>query len=209
MLTQHFHRWLRWEGWIRRVGERESVVYTDRMGPAKKTHLFSLRNRMVSWWWLGRKYQYWIGVTAGRVSRLQFSRSVLSDSLWPHGLQDARLPCPSTTPRAYSNSYPLNQWCHPTISSSVIPFSSCLQSFPASGPFPMSQSFQSGGQSFSFSINPSNEYSELISYRIDGLDSLAVQGTLKSLLQHYSSIFSAQLSLYSNSHIHTWLLEKP
>ena len=135
MLTQHFHRWLRWEGWIRRVGERESVVYTDRMGPAKKTHLFSLRKRMVSWWWFGRKYQYWIGVTAGRVSRLQFSRSVLSDSLRPHGLQDARLPCPSTTPRAYSNSYPLNQWCHPTISSSVIPFSSNLQSFPASGSF--------------------------------------------------------------------------
>ena len=71
----------------------------------------------------------------------------MSDSLWPHGLQHARLPCPSPTPRACSNSCPLSQWCHPTISSSVVPFSSCLQSFPASGSFPMSQLFSSGGQS--------------------------------------------------------------
>ena len=70
----------------------------------------------------------------------------LSDSLWAHGLHHARLPCPSTAPRAYSNSCPLSQWCHPTISSSVIPFSSCLQSFPASGSFPMSQFFASDGQ---------------------------------------------------------------
>ena len=77
---------------------------------------------------------------------VQFSCSVMSDSLWPHGLQHARLPCPSPTPRAYSNSCPLSQWCHPTISSSVVPFS-CLQSFTASGSFPMSQLFTSGGQS--------------------------------------------------------------
>ena len=86
-----------------------------------------------------------------------------------------------------SNSCPYSWWCHPTISSSVIPFSSCLQSFSASWSFPMSQFFTSGGQSFSFSISPSNEYSGLIPFRMDWLDLLAVQGTLKSLLQHHSS----------------------
>ena len=99
-------------------------------------------------------------------------------------------PCPSPTPRAYSNSCPSSQWCHPTISSSVLPFSSRLQSFPASGSFQMSQFFISGGQSigsFSFSISPSNEYSGLISFRVEWFDLLAVQETLKSLLQHYSS----------------------
>ena len=114
---------------------------------------------------------------------LQFSRSVLSNSLRPHGLQHARLPCPSPTPGACSNSCPSSWWCHPTISSSVVPFSSCLQSFPASGSFPVSQFFTSGGPSFSCSISPSNEYSELISFKIDWLDLLAVQGTL----QHHSS----------------------
>ena len=78
---------------------------------------------------------------------VQFSHSVVSDCLWPHGLQHARLPCPSPTPRAHSNSCPLCQWCHPTISSSVGPFSSCLQCFPASGFFPMSRFFASGSQS--------------------------------------------------------------
>ena len=78
---------------------------------------------------------------------VQFSRSVMSDSLRPHGLQHTRLPCPSPTPRACSNSCPSSQWCHPTISSSVVPFSSCLQSFPASGSFPISPFFASGGQS--------------------------------------------------------------
>ena len=101
------------------------------------------------------------------------------------------LPCPSPTPRAYSNSRPLSWWCHPTISSSVVLFSSHLQSFLASGFFfPMSQFFASGVQSigsFSFSISPSIEYSGLISFRIDWLDLLSVQGTLKSLLQHHSS----------------------
>ena len=118
-------------------------------------------------------------------------------------------PCPSPTPGVYSNSCPLSWWCHPTISSSVIPFSSCLQSFPVSGSFPMSQFFTSGGQCciFSFSISPSNEYSGLISLTIDWFDLLTVQGTHKNLLQHHS--FGTQLSLESNSHICTWLLEKP
>jgi len=82
---------------------------------------------------------------------VQFSRSVMSDSLWPHGLQHARLPCPPPIPRACSNSYPLSQWCHPTISSSIVPFSFCFQPFPASGSFPMSQFVTSGGQSIGVS----------------------------------------------------------
>ena len=86
---------------------------------------------------------------------LQFSRSVVSDSLWTHGLQHARLPCPSPTPRIYPNSCLLSQWCHPTISSSVVPFSSCSQSFPESGSFPMSQLFTSGGQSIGASASTS------------------------------------------------------
>ena len=109
-----------------------------------------------------------------------------------HGLQHTKLPCPSPTPGACSNSCPLSQWCHPTISSSVVPFSSHLQSFPASESFPMSQLFASGGQSIgvsaSTSVLPMNdEYSGLISFRMDWLALLAVQGTLKSLLQYHSS----------------------
>ena len=109
-------------------------------------------------------------------------------TLQPHGLQYARPPRPSATPRVYSNSCPLSRWCHPTISSSVVPFSSCLQSFPASGTFQMSQLFTSGGQSIgvsaSTSVLPMNIQDW--SFRIDWLDLLAVQGTLKSLLQHHS-----------------------
>ena len=86
---------------------------------------------------------------------VQFSCSVVSDSLWPHGLQHARPPCSSPTHRVYSNSCPLSQWCHPTISSSVVPFSSCPQSFPASGSFQMSQFFASGGKSIGVSASTS------------------------------------------------------
>ena len=111
-------------------------------------------------------------------SSTQFTHSVLSNSLWPRGLQHARLPCPSPTHGVCSNSCPLSRWYHPTISSSVVPFSSCPQSFPASGSFPMYRLF---------SISPSDEYSGLISFRIDWLDLLAVQGTLKSPLQYHSS----------------------
>ena len=115
---------------------------------------------------------------------LLFSHSVMSNSLWPHGLQHTRLPCPLLSPRACSNSCPLSWWCLSTISSSVIPISSCLQSFPASGSFLISQLFPSGGQSIGASSSASvlNEYSGLISFRIDWFDLLAVQGTLKSLL---------------------------
>ena len=119
----------------------------------------------------------------------KFSHSVVSDSLRPYGLQHSRPHCPSPTPRAYSNSCPLGQWCHPTISSSVVPFFSCLQSFPASVFSNESALCVRWPKywSFSFSIGPSNEYSGLISFRMDWLDLLAVQGTLKSLLQHHSS----------------------
>ena len=89
------------------------------------------------------------------VSLVQISRSIMSDSLQPHGLQHAKPPCPSPTPGVYSNSCPLSQWCHPTISSSVIPFSSHLQSFPESGSFPVSQFFASGGQSIGVSASVS------------------------------------------------------
>ena len=116
---------------------------------------------------------------------VQFSHSVVSNSLQPHEPQHTRPPCPSPTAGACSNSCPSRWWSHPTISSSVVPFSSCLQSFPASGSFPVNQFFTSGGQSFSFHINPSSEYSGLISFRMDWLDLLAVQGTLKSLLQYH------------------------
>ena len=137
---------------------------------------------------------------------VQFRHSVASDSLRPRGLQHTRLPSPSPTPAVYSNSCPLSRWCHPTISSSVIPFSYPLPSFPASGFFSNESGLHLRSQkywSFSFNISPSNEYSGLISFRMDWLDLLAVQKTLKSLLQHQSSkasilwclaFFIAQLS---------------
>ena len=134
-------------------------------------------------------------------------------NLWPDKLQHARLLCSSLSPWACSNSCSLNQWGHPTISSSVTPFSSCSQSFPASGSFQMSWHFAPGGQSIRASAStpvlPMNI--QLISFRIDWLDLLAVQGTLKSLLQHYGSKASIlrRSTLWFNSHIHTWLLEKP
>ena len=123
--------------------------------------------------------------------KLQFQFSSLSHVrlfAFPSS-QYAMPPCPSPTPRAYSNSFPLSQWCRLTISSSVVPFSCCPQLLPASGSFPMNQVFASSGQSigFSFNISPSNEHSGLISFRMDWLDLLAVQASLKSLHQHHSS----------------------
>ena len=122
-------------------------------------------------------------------SSVQFSCSVVSNSLWPHELQHARPPCPLPTPGVHSESRPSSQWCHPAISSSVIPFSSCPQSLPASESFPMSQLFAWWPKywSFSFSIIPSKEIPGLICFRMGWLNLLAVQGTLKSLLQHHSS----------------------
>ena len=133
---------------------------------------------------------------------VQFSHSVVSDSLRPHEPQHTRPPCPSPAPRVYPNPCPSSWLCHPTISSSLVPFSSCPQSFPVSGSFPMSQFFAFRWPkywSFSFSISPSNEYSGLISFRMDRLDLLAVQGTLKSPpTPRFKSINSSVLSfLYS------------
>ena len=138
---------------------------------------------------------------------LFLSHSVVSNCLCLYGLQHSRLPCPSLSPWVYSNSCPLSQWCHPTISSSVVHFFSSLQSFPASGSFPMSHFFLSCGQSIGASASAyilPMSYSGLISFMIDWFDLLAIQGTLQSLLQHHSSkasilqrlaFFMIQLSL--------------
>ena len=122
------------------------------------------------------------------MSSVQFSRSVVSDSLRPRELQHARPPCPSPTPGVHSDSSPLSRWCHPAISSSVVPFSSCPQSLPALVFSNESTLLMRWPKywSFSFSISPSKEIPGLI-FRMDWLDLLAVQGTLKSLLQHHSS----------------------
>ena len=136
-------------------------------------------------------------------------------TLWCHGPQQARPPCPSPTPRVYLNSCPLSRWCHPTISSSVVSFSSRLQSFPASGSFQMSQLFTSGGQSIgvpaSTSVLPMN-IQDWFSLGLSGLISLQSKGLSRvfsntTVQKHH--FFGGQLFLLSNSHIHTWLLEKP
>ena len=116
---------------------------------------------------------------------VQLSRSVVSDSLRPHGLQHSRPLCPSPTPRVYSNSCPLSQWCHPTISSSVVPFSSRLQSFPASGSFPMSQLFASGGQSIRVSVSTS-----VLPMNIQDCFPLGWIGWISLLSKGFSRVFS-------------------
>ena len=123
---------------------------------------------------------------SGRVSIVvQFSCSVISDSLWPHGLQHTRSPCLSPSPRVYSNSCPLSQWCHPTTSSSVVPFSSCLQSFPASGSFQMSQLFTSGGQSIGVSASGS-----VLPMNIQDWFPLGWMGWISLLSKGLSRVFS-------------------
>ena len=144
---------------------------------------------------------------------VQFSHPVMSNSLQPHELQHARPPCPSPTPGVYPNPRPLSRWCHPIISSSVVPFSSCPQSFPAWGSFPMSKLFISGGQSIgvsaSTSVLPMNTqdssplgWTGWISLQSKGLSRVFSNTTVQK-----HQFFCAQLSLYSNSHIHTWPLE--
>ena len=149
-------------------------------------------------------------------SSVQFSCSVVSDYLWPHGLQHTRLPCPSPIPGACSNSYTWSQWCHPTISSSVVPFSSCLQSFPASESFLMRHFFASSGQSIEVSAPASALPMNIQDWFPLGWTSwisLQSKGLLETLLQYLSSkasIFLVLSFLYSpNCHIHTWQLEKP
>ena len=146
-------------------------------------------------------------------SSVQFSCSVVSDYLQPHGLQHVRLPCPSPTPGTYSNSCPQSWWCHPTISSSVIPFSCCLQSFPTSGFFPTSLFFTLGGQTIgvSTSVLPKNiqdwfplGWTGWISFQSKGLSRV-----FSYITDQKHQFFSAQLSSQSNSIIYTWPLEKP
>ena len=148
-------------------------------------------------------------------SSVQFRSSVVSNCLRPHELQDARPPCPSPTPRVHSNSCPSSQWCHPAISSSVVPFSSCPRSLPASEFFPMSQLFAWRGQSIrvsaSVSVLPKNtwdwsplEWTGWISLKSSGISRVFSNTTAQK-----RQLFATQLSLWSNSHIPTWLLEKP
>ena len=155
---------------------------------------------------MDRKAQYY---------SVQFSHSVMSDSLRPHELQHARPPCPSPTTRACSNSCPLSRWCHPAISSSVVPFSSCPQSLPASESFPMSQLLTWGGQSIGVSALTSFlpkkfqdwsplEWTGWISLQSRGLSRVFSNTTVQK-----HQFFGAQPSSQSNSHIHTWPQEKP
>ena len=147
-------------------------------------------------------------------SSVQFRHSVMSDSLRPHQSQHARPPCPSPTPRVYSNSCPLSRWCYPAISSSVIPFSSCPQSLPASGPFPTSQLFKWGGQSIgvsaSASVLPMNtqDWSPLgwmVGSSCSPSDSQESPATPQ--FKSFNFLALTQLSSQSNFYIHTWLLK--
>ena len=144
-----------------------------------------------------------------------FSRSVVSDSLRPHESQHARLPCPSPTPGVHSDSRPSSRWCHPAISSAVVPFSSCPQSLPASESFPMSQLFTWGGQSPGVSTLASfppkesqgwspSEWTGWISLQFEGFSRVFSNTTVQK-----HQFFGTQLPSQSNSHIHTWPLEKP
>ena len=146
-------------------------------------------------------------------SSVQYRRSAVSDSLWPHELQHSRPPCPSPTPEVHSDS--MSQWCHPAISSSVIPFPSCPQSLPVSESFPMRQLFAWGGQSIGVSALASflpkksqgwslSEWTGWISLQSKGLSRVFSNTTVQK-----HQLFGAQLSSQSNSHIHTWPLEKP
>ena len=148
------------------------------------------------------------------LSSVQFSRSVVSNSLWPHESQHTRPPCPAPSPRVHSNSRPSSRWCHPAISSSVVPFSSCPQSLPASESFPMCQLFTWGSQSIGVSalasvlrMNTQNwsplEWTSWISLQSKGLSRVFSNTTVQK-----HQFLRAQLSSQSNSHIHTWPLEK-
>ena len=148
-------------------------------------------------------------------SSVQFSRAVVSNSMRPNGLQHARPPCPSPTPGVYSNSCPLSQWCHPSISSSVVPISSHLQYFPAAGYVLVSQFFATGGQSIGVSVSASvlpmntQDWSPLGWTGWISLQSKGLTRVFPNITGQQHQFFGTQLSLYFNSHIHMRLLEKP
>ena len=162
----------------------------------------------------GKSYQIFVGKRKTQINSVPFSRSVTSDSLLPHELQHVRPPCPSPTPGVHSNSCASSQWCHPAISSSVVPFSSCPQSLPASESFPMSQLFARGGQSIgvsalaSFLPKNTQDWSPLEWTGWIFLQSKGLSRVFSNTTVQKHQFFSAQLSSQSNSHIHTWLLEK-
>ena len=161
-----------------------------------------------------KKIEWWIEKHHNNQNSVQFSCSVVSDSLWPQGLQQARPPCPSPTPSVYSNSCPLSWWYHPTISSSVVPFFSHLQSFPASGSFPMSQFFASGSQSIGLSASASvfpmsiQDWFPLGWTGRISLQSKGLSRVFSNITVQKHQFYGAQFSLQSISHIPTWLLEK-
>ena len=166
-------------------------------------------------YWQSRYPFIWRNYSCSSFRTDQISHSVLSDSLRPHESQHARPPCPSPTPRVHSDSSPLSQWCHPAISSSVVPFSFCPQSLPVLEYFPMSQLFAWGGQSTGVSALASflpkksqgwspSEWTGCISLQSKGLSRVFSNTTVQK-----HQFFGAQPSSQSNSHIHTWPLEKP
>ena len=162
----------------------------------------------------GLSMQYWLSrLLKNQFSLIQFSCSVVSDSLQPHELQHARPPCPSPTPRVHSNSCPSSQWCCPAISSSVVPFSSCPQSVPASESFPMSQ-FSSGGQSIGSSalasVHPMNiqDWFPLGLTGLISLQSKRLSRVFSNTTVQKHQFFNTQCSLLSNYHICTWLLQR-
>ena len=174
------------------------------------------RNGKMAWLQIGKEYVKAVYCHSAYLtymqSSVQLSCSVVSNSLQSHWLQQARLPCPSPTPTPCSNSCPLSRWCHPAISSSVIPFSSCLQSLPASGSFPMSRLFTSGGPSIgaAASVLPVNTQDWFL-FRVDWFALLASKGLSRVFSNRAAQkhqFFGAQLSLWSNAHNHTWILEK-
>ena len=173
---------------------------------AYRTDCSQVFERLLLW------YKYW---PTNCQSFIQFSHSVVSNSLRPHESQHARPPCPSPTPGVHSNSCPLSRWCHPAISFSVAPFSSCPQFLPASGSFPMSQLFAWGGQSIgvssSTSVLPMNtqDWSPSEWTGWNSLQSKALSRVFSNTTVQKYQFFGTQLSSQSNSHIHTWPLEKP
>ena len=183
-------------------------------------NLFTKQKKIHRFWKQSYSYQKGLNSKFGikipiHFSSVQFSRSVVSDSLRPHESQHTRPPCPSPPPGVHPNSCASSRWCHPAISSSVVSFSSCPQSLPASGSFPISQLFASGGQSIgvsaSASVLPMNtqdwspsEWTGWISLQSKGLERV-----FSSTIDQKHQFFGTQLSSHSSFHIHTWPLEKP